>query len=100
MARGLSSVLLVTSDAHQGLVDVIAATLPGAGRQRCRTLFMRNLLTRVPKAAQPAVATMVRSIFAQPDAASVREQHARVVEQLAPCWPSRMTNGPTQAGAT
>ena len=38
---------------------------------------MRNLLTRVPKAAQPAVATLVRSIFAQPDAEQVRAQHAR-----------------------
>jgi transposase-like protein len=82
VARGLGGVVLVTSDAHQGLVDAIAATLPGASWQRCRTHFVRNLLTRVPKAAQPAVATLVRSIFAQPDAASVREQHARVVEQL------------------
>jgi putative transposase len=39
-------------------------------------------LTRVPKAAQGFVATMVRSIFAQPDADSVREQHGRVVAQL------------------
>ncbi len=36
--------------------------------QRCRTHFMRNLLTRVPKSAQGFVATMVRTIFAQPDA--------------------------------
>jgi hypothetical protein len=28
----------------------------------------RNLLTRVPKSAGPSVATLVRSIFAQPDA--------------------------------
>lgn len=55
--------VLVTSDAHQSLVDALAATLPGASWQRCRTHFMRNLLTRVPKAAQPAVATMVRSII-------------------------------------
>jgi len=88
VARGLSGVVLVTSDAHQGLVDAIAATLPGASWQRCRTHFMRNLLTRVPKSAQPAVATMVRSIFAQPDAASVREQHARLVAQLAQRFPS------------
>ncbi len=33
---------------------------------------------------QPFVATLVRSIFAQPDADSVREQHKRVVEQLRP----------------
>jgi len=75
-------VRLVTSDAHPGLVDAIAATLPGAAWQRCRTHFLRNLLTRVPKSAQSFVATMVRSIFAQPDAASVHEQHTRIVAQL------------------
>ena len=87
VARGLSGVALVTSDAHPGLVDAIAATLPGASWQRCRTHFMRNLLCRVPKSAQPFVATLVRSIFAQPDAASVREQHTRVVAQLGERFP-------------
>jgi transposase-like protein len=82
VARGLRGVRLVTSDAHAGLVDAIAATLPGASWQRCRTHFMRNLLTRVPKQAQSFVAAMVRTIFAQPDAATVHEQHARVVAQL------------------
>jgi putative transposase len=82
VARGLAGVKLVSSDAHPGLVDAIAATLPGACWQRCRTHFMRNLLTRVPKSAQSFVATMVRTIFAQPDAATVLEQHARIVEQL------------------
>ena len=49
VARGLTGVKLVSSDAHPGLVDAIAATLPGAAWQRCRTHFMRNLLTRVPE---------------------------------------------------
>jgi transposase-like protein len=87
VARGLSGVRLVTSDAHPGLVDAIAATLPGAAWQRCRTHFMRNLLTRVPKSTQSFVATMVRTIFAQPDAATVHEQHARVVAQLQARFP-------------
>jgi putative transposase len=82
VARGLGGVKLVSSDAHPGLVDAIAATLPGASWQRCRTHFMRNLLTRVPKSAQSFVATMVRTIFAQPDADTVGEQHQRVVVQL------------------
>jgi putative transposase len=82
VSRGLSGVVLVTSDAHQGLTDAIAATLPGTSWQRCRTHFMRNLLTRVPRSAQPFVATLVRSIFAQPEAEQVREQHGRVVAQL------------------
>ena len=56
-ARGLSGVELVTSDAHQGLKNTIAAVFAGASWQRCRTHFMANLLTRVPKRAQPGVAT-------------------------------------------
>ena len=87
VARGLTGVKLVSSDAHPGLVDAIAATLPGAAWQRCRTHFMRNLLTRVPKSAQSFVATMVRTIFAQPDAATVQEQHARIVAGLEERFP-------------
>jgi putative transposase len=62
-ARGLSGVALVTSDDHAGLVNAIAAVLPGAAWQRCRTHYHRNLLTRVPKTAQPWVSTLVRTIF-------------------------------------
>ena len=87
VARGLAGVKLVSSDAHPGLVDAIASTLTGAAWQRCRTHFMRNLLTRVPKSAQGFVATMVRTIFAQPDAATVHEQHARIVAQLETRFP-------------
>ncbi len=82
VARGLSGVALVTSDDHAGLVNAIASVLPGAAWQRCRTHYHRNLLTRVPKSAQPWVSTLVRTIFEQPDAASVRAQHAQVVRAL------------------
>ena len=88
VARGLSGVALVISDAHQGLVNAIAAVLDGACWQRCRTHFMRNLLTRVPKAAQAMVATVVRTIFAQSDAVQVKAQFARVVDQLEGQFPN------------
>ena len=82
VARGLSGVALVISDDHAGLVNAIAAVLPGAAWQRCRTHYHRNLLTRVPRTAQPWVSTLVRTIFEQPDAASVRAQHAQVTAAL------------------
>jgi putative transposase len=82
VARGLSGVVLVTSDAHPGLVAAIAATLPGASWQRCRTHYLRDLLTKVAKTSQPWVATLVRTIFDQPDAAEVHAQFSRVVTAL------------------
>ncbi|RNC64024.1 MAG: IS256 family transposase [Desulfuromonadales bacterium] len=86
-ARGLKGVELVISDAHSGLKDAIASVLRGAAWQRCRTHFVRNMLTRVPKAAHAIVASYVRTIFMQADAESVREQHARTVEQLRTRFP-------------
>ena len=56
--------------------------LARAAWQRCRTHYHRNLLTRVPKTAQPWVPALVRTIFEQPDPASVRAQHAQVVAAL------------------
>jgi putative transposase len=82
VARGLSGVALVTSDAHRGLVAAIASTLPGASWQRCRTHYLRDLLTKVAKSSQPWVATLVRTIFDQPDEAEVRAQFDRVVAAL------------------
>ncbi|HET7551224.1 MAG TPA: IS256 family transposase [Gemmatimonadaceae bacterium] len=86
-ARGLKGVELVISDAHSGLKDAIQSVLRGAAWQRCRTHFMRNLLTTVPRGLQSFVATLVRSVFTQPDATSVLAQHERVVEQLEKRFP-------------
>jgi len=88
VARGLSGVKLVTSDAHTGLKAAIAAELPGCCWQRCRTHFMRNLLSKVPKSAQGLVGTLVRSIFAQPTSKEVWAQHERVCEELEGRFPT------------
>jgi putative transposase len=80
VARGLSGVRLLTSDAHRGLKGAIEAVLQGASWQRCRVHFMRNALSLVPKAAQQMVGATIRTVFAQPDASGAREQWRRVAE--------------------
>ena len=87
VARGLTGVQLVISDAHQGLKGAIAAVLQGASWQRCRVHFLRNALALVPKGAQPMVAATIRTVFAQPDPDSAREQWRRITESLRPRFP-------------
>jgi len=82
VARGLSGVELVISDAHGGIKNAIAAVLGEASWQRCRTHFMANLATRVPKANWPMIATLVRSIFEQPDRDTTWSQLGDVVDKL------------------
>jgi transposase-like protein len=87
-ARGLSGVKLVTSDAHAGLVAAIAATLPGAGWQRCRTHYAANLMSATPKSSWPWVKALLHSIYDQPDAEAVHAQFDRVVDALAEKLPA------------
>jgi len=82
VARGLSGVALVTSDAHAGLVAAIGATLPGASWQRCRTHYAANLMSATPKSSWGWVKAMLHSIYDQPDTSAVHAQFDRVVEAL------------------
>ena len=82
VARGLSGVELVVSDAHGGIKAAIASVFAGASWQRCRTHFMANLASRVPKSSWPMVATLVRSIFEQADKEATWSQLGHVVDNL------------------
>ena len=82
VARGLSGVELVISDAHGGIKAAIANVFDGTSWQRCRTHFMANLASRVSKGDWPMVATLVRSMFEQPDRDATWEQLGVVVDRL------------------
>ena len=80
VARGLGGVRLVTSDAHAGLIEAIAANLPGAAWQRCRTHYAANLMAVCPKSMWPAVKAMLHSVYDQPTAGAVNAQFDRLIE--------------------
>ena len=82
VARGLDGVRLVTSDAHKGLVEAVAANLPGAAWQRCRTHYSANLMSVTPKSMWPAVKAMLHSVYDQPDRPSVHAQFDRLLDYV------------------
>jgi putative transposase len=81
-ARGLTGVQLVTSDAHAGLKDAIAANLPGTVWQRCRTHYAANLMSATPKSMWPAVKAMLHSVYDQPTADDVNAQFDRTLDYV------------------
>lgn len=83
IARGLTGVQLVTSDAHAGLKDAIAANLPGTAWQRCRTHYAANLMSVTPKSMWPAVKAMLHSVYDQPTAVDVHSQFDRTLDYVA-----------------
>jgi putative transposase len=85
--RGLHGVRLVISDAHAGLKASIARVFVDASWQRCKVHLMRNLLGTVTSASKDMVAATVRTIFAQPDAATTRSQLHDVVGLLEDRFP-------------
>jgi transposase-like protein len=88
VARGLSGVKLVTSDAHAGLTSAVTATLPGATWQRCRTHYAANLMSVTPKASWGWVKALLHSVYDQPDAEAVHAQFDRVLDALADKLPT------------
>lgn len=88
VARGLRGVRLVVSDAHLGLRAGIRGALNGVAWQRCTVHFMRNVLCRVPKAAQGFVTAAVKTIFAQTSQEAAREALHKAVELLRGKYPA------------
>ena len=86
--RGLGGVRLVISDDHRGLVKAVHEQLLGAAWQRCRVHCTRNAQDLVPRSARSMVATVIRSIFEQPDEAQARAQLRRVVDGLHDRFPA------------
>lgn len=87
VARGVRGVKLVTSDAHRGLKEAIKQVFVGAGWQRCRVHFLRNLLALVPKGAQAMVGATVRPIFHQTGRAAAQAQLRQVCTALQARFP-------------
>ncbi len=76
----LGGVTLVTSDAHAGLKAAVKAILPGAGWQRCRVHFARNVTQKLGSARSKPVNALVSTIFAQTTPESVIAQYKAVTD--------------------
>ena len=79
--RGLHGVKLVIADDHKGL-RAAASKVFHATQQRCKVHWMRNALAHASAKQRPAVAAMLKTIFAQETAKEAHAQWKTVADAL------------------
>ena len=81
VARGLTGVQLVISDAHPGLKNAITSVI-GAQWQRCCVHFVRDMLGHVPRQSHPLVRGALKQVFAAVDRDMAAQVAGGVIAQL------------------
>ncbi len=61
--RGLTGVLMITSDAHEGIINAIGKTFPTVPWQRCQFHFIRNITDKAPKKYQAGLRAELQEMF-------------------------------------
>ena len=86
-ARGVAGVMLVTSDAHEGLGRAIAEVFQGSARQRCVVHLMRDCARAASgsRSLQGRVSRVVAPIFRLKEADAVRAAHRVAINMLESC---------------
>lgn len=85
--RGLNGVRLVVSDAHRGLIDAIERGFPGAGWQRCKVHFMRNILAHIPKREKKTFGGLLKLIWQAPNKQVAEKQAEQLAERYGGQYP-------------
>ncbi len=81
--RELSSVELVISDAHAGLVNAIKQCFTGASWQRCQVHLMRNILSQVPKKGSQGFREQVKALFRLNNVEEARVEKKMLMDRFA-----------------
>lgn len=88
-SRGLRGVVLVISDAHEGLKAAVRKVFK-AEWQRCKVHFYRNVLVQISKKSQTEVSEAMKAVFVQRDEASARAKAAEVIQKFQRRFPKAM----------
>ena len=78
--RGLHGVLLITSDAHEGIRDGISKVFPDVPWQRCQFHFSRNITDKAPKKYQAGLRAELHEMFNCDTIKAARRKRDEIIE--------------------
>ena len=78
--RGLTGLLMITSDAHEGILNAIGKVFPTVPWQRCQFHFSRNITDKAPKKYQTGLRAELQELFNCRTIAEARKVRDRIIE--------------------
>lgn len=78
--RGLHGVLLITSDAHEGIRDGISKVFPEVPWQRCQFHFSKNITDKAPKKYQAGIRAELHEMFNCDTIKAARRKRDEIIE--------------------
>lgn len=88
--RGLSDVLMYTSDAHPAIRNAMANNFPDAAWQRCQFHFLRNILDETTKKYRPGLESELRELFNSKTAEAARARCKELISDYTDVAPKAM----------
>ena len=78
--RGLDGVLMITSDAHEGIRKAITEVFPEVPWQRCQFHFSRNISDKAPKKVQAGLRTELQEMFNSKTIEEARRKRDEIIK--------------------
>ena len=78
-ARGLRGVLMITSDAHEGIRHASDKVFPEASWQRCQFHFARNIIEKTPKKYQKGLASELQELWNMDRISDARRRRDEII---------------------
>ena len=78
--RGLTGLLMITSDAHDGILNAIAKVFPTVPWQRCQFHFIRNITDKAPKKYQAGLRAELQEMFNCKTLTEARKVRDRIID--------------------
>ena len=78
--RGLTGLLMITSDAHEGILNAIGKVYPTVPWQRCQFHFIKNITDKAPKKYQAGIRSELQEMFQAETMEEARRIRDRITE--------------------
>jgi len=89
--RGLKGLLMITSDAHEGIRDAISRVFPNVPWQRCQFHFSKNIADKAPKKYQAGIRAELQEMFNSKNIVEARRKRDSILADYRDVAESAMT---------